>query len=64
MMRWFITSFIATMILSACWPWLSKIGIGKLPGDLHFRLFGRDYMFPFMSSIVVTMVGLAVIRCL
>ena len=64
MIRWFVTSFIATMILSACWPWLGKIGIGKLPGDLRFSLFGREYMFPFMSSILLTMIGLALIRML
>jgi hypothetical protein len=64
MIRWFITSFIATMLLNACWPWLGKIGVGRLPGDLRFRAFGREYAFPFMSSIVITAIGLALVRVL
>lgn len=64
MIRWLVTIFVSTMILSACWPWLSKIGVGRLPGDLRFRFAGRDYMFPFMSSLVITMVGATLIRWL
>jgi hypothetical protein len=64
MIRWVITTFVAVMILSACWPWLQKIGVGRLPGDLRFRLFGREYMFPFASSLVLSLIGSAVIRML
>ncbi|MGI4859816.1 MAG: DUF2905 domain-containing protein [Janthinobacterium lividum] len=64
MIRWLVTTFVAVMILSACWPWMSKLGIGRLPGDLRFRLFGRDYMFPFMSSILITLIGTVLVRWL
>ncbi len=64
MIRWLVTTFVAVMILSSCWPWLQKIGVGKLPGDLRFRLFGRDYMFPFTSSLLLSLLGSAVVRWL
>jgi hypothetical protein len=64
MIRWLVTTFVAVMILSACWPWLSKIGVGRLPGDLRFCVFGREYMFPFTSSIVLSLIGTALIRWL
>ena len=34
MIRWLLTTFIAVAILSSCWPWLRKIGIGRMPGDV------------------------------
>ncbi|WP_341313997.1 DUF2905 domain-containing protein [Paraburkholderia sp. IMGN_8] len=56
MIRWLLTTFIAVAVLSACWPWLRKIGIGRMPGDVTLRFFGREYPFPFMSTLVLSMV--------
>jgi len=56
MIRWVLTTFIALSILSGSLPWLKKIGIGKLPGDVTLRLFGREYPFPFMSTILLSIV--------
>jgi hypothetical protein len=64
MIRWLLTTFIAVAILSACWPWLAKIGIGRLPGDVNLKLFGRIYPFPFMSTIVLTLILSAIARVL
>ena len=41
MLRWFITIFIAVIVFSAALPWLEKFGIGRLPGDIRFKLFGK-----------------------
>ena len=40
MIRWFIVIFLALMCISWFSPLLQKLGFGKLPGDLRFRLFG------------------------
>ncbi len=56
MIRWVLTTFIALCILSGSLPWLKKIGIGRLPGDVTLRLFGREYAFPFMSTILLSIV--------
>lgn len=53
MIRWFITTFIAVAILSSAQPWLRKLGIGRLPGDVTLRIFGREYPLPFMSTLVL-----------
>ena len=29
------------MVLMTCVPWLSRFGLGRLPGDINFRVFGR-----------------------
>jgi hypothetical protein len=64
MIRWLLTTFVAVMILSACWPWLGKIGIGRLPGDVRLRLLGREYMLPFASSVVVSLLLTMIARSL
>jgi hypothetical protein len=56
MIRWLLTTFVAVAVLSACWPWLRKIGIGRMPGDVTLRVFGREYPFPFMSTLVLSMI--------
>jgi SAM-dependent MidA family methyltransferase len=40
MLRWLMTSFVAVMILTRCWPWLGKLGVGRLPGDVTLTLGG------------------------
>ena len=54
MIRWLLTTFIALAILSGSLPWLKKIGIGRLSGDFTLRIFGREYSFPFMSTLLLS----------
>ncbi|GAB7536736.1 DUF2905 domain-containing protein [Burkholderia sp. 22PA0099] len=56
MFRWLLVSFVAVMLLSRSWPWLSKLGVGKLPGDVTLRIGSRSYPFPFMSTLVLMMI--------
>jgi hypothetical protein len=62
MIRWLLTTFIAVAILSSCWPWLRKIGIGRMPGDITLRVFGKEYSFPFMSTLILSLVLAAIAR--
>jgi hypothetical protein len=58
MIRWVIVIFLALIVLGAALPWLEKLGIGRLPGDLRFRLFGRELMFPFASTVLISAIAL------
>ena len=62
--RWLIIVFFALLIFSAFGPWLEKLGLGKLPGDLRFRLFGREWFVPFASSVLIGLIGLTIARFL
>jgi len=64
MLRWTFTIFLSVVVLSAALPWLQKLGIGRLPGDVRFRLFGRDYVLPFASTILLSLVALTIGRLL
>ncbi|MHA7678888.1 DUF2905 domain-containing protein [Cupriavidus sp. PET2-C1] len=62
MLRWTLTIFLAVIVLSAALPWLQKLGLGRLPGDLRFRLFGREFVLPFASTVLLSMVALVIGR--
>lgn len=56
MFRWLLTVFLALVVFSAMLPWLEKLGVGRLPGDLRFRVFGRTFFLPFASTILVSLI--------
>jgi len=62
--RWLFVIFLALVIFSALGPWLEKLGIGRLPGDLRFRIRGRDWYLPFASSVLLGLIALAVAHLL
>jgi Protein of unknown function (DUF2905) len=56
MAKWLIVLGVLLILIGLIWPWLSKLGIGHLPGDIHIRRAGFDFYFPLTSSIVVSLV--------
>lgn len=64
MIRWVFVIFIGLIIFANLLPWLQKLGLGRLPGDLRFRLFGRIFTIPFASSIVLSLCILLLARLL
>lgn len=57
MLRWMIVIFLALVVLSWLTPWLNKLGLGRLPGDLRFRLFGREWYLPLASTVLLSFVA-------
>jgi hypothetical protein len=64
MIRWFLTIFIALLVFSAALPWLEKLGVGRLPGDVRFTLFGKTILLPFASTVLLSTVVFVVARLL
>ncbi len=62
MFRWLLTIFIALVLFSSLLPWLEKLGVGRLPGDLRFSLFGLKIFLPFASTILVSLVAFLIAR--
>ena len=56
--------FLALLLFSGLRPWLEKLGLGRLPGDFRFRLFGREWFVPFASSIVLSLLAMALMHLL
>ena len=62
MFRWLIIIFLVLMVFSSALPWLEKLGIGRLPGDVRFRLFGREIFLPFASTVLISVVVFSIGR--
>ena len=60
MIRWLIVVFLALMIFSSLHRWLEKMGLGRLPGDFRFRLFGREFFVPLASSVLIAFVAMLI----
>ena len=57
MIRWLLVIFLALIFISWFTPLLQKLGVGKLPGDFRFRLFGRVWFLPVASTEVLSLVA-------
>jgi len=49
---------LGLVILAAglLWPILSRIGLGRLPGDIMFQRGGATFYFPLVTSIIISVV--------
>jgi hypothetical protein len=56
MQRILITLGIVLLVLGLLWPWLTKLGLGRLPGDIVIERDGFRFYFPLMTSLVVSVV--------
>lgn len=54
MIRWMIVVFLALMLIDALAPALRRLGLGRLPGDFRFRLFGREWSVPLASTLLLS----------
>jgi hypothetical protein len=36
------------------WPWLSRLGLGRLPGDIRIETEGGGFYFPIVTCIVIS----------
>ncbi|MFQ5959612.1 MAG: DUF2905 domain-containing protein [Alphaproteobacteria bacterium] len=56
MSRALVVFGLVLVVLGVLWPWLQKLGLGRLPGDIviereNFRLY-----VPLMTSLIVSLV--------
>ena len=62
MLKWLLVVSLALVLFSGLMPVLRRLGIGRLPGDLNFRLFGRDWSIPLTSTILLSLAAAAIAR--
>jgi len=56
MQRVFITLGIVLLILGLLWPWLQKLGLFRLPGDIVIERDNFRFYLPITTSIIVSLV--------
>ncbi|MBS0327717.1 MAG: DUF2905 domain-containing protein [Proteobacteria bacterium] len=56
MQRFLIALGAVIVLVGIAWPWLVRIGLGRLPGDINIERAGWSFHFPLMTSIVISLV--------
>ena len=56
MQRILITTGLLIALAGLLWPWLSRLPLGRLPGDLVIDRPGFKLFAPFTTMIVVSVV--------
>jgi hypothetical protein len=64
MLKWVLTLIVALVVLTLLAPWLSRWGLGRLPGDVTVRYRGKLYHLPFASTILVSLALTLILRFL
>ena len=56
MSRWLVTIGLALVIVGLLWPFLSRLGLGRLPGDIVIERGNVHIYFPIVTCIIVSVV--------
>jgi Protein of unknown function (DUF2905) len=56
MSRFRIILGLAILITGVLWPYLTRLGLGRLPGDIVIERDNFTFYFPLMTSIIVRLV--------
>lgn len=55
MLKWLVTLIAALLVLGLLTPWLNRLGLGRLPGDLRVKRVRGTFYFPFTSVILMSL---------
>jgi Protein of unknown function (DUF2905) len=56
MRRVLIILGIVIVLVGICWPWISRLPIGRLPGDIVVDRPGFRFFLPVTTMIIVSLV--------
>ncbi len=56
MARFLVIVGILLVVIGLLWPWLARLGVGHLPGDIVVRHGNFTFYFPIATSIVISVV--------
>ncbi|MFZ5512280.1 MAG: DUF2905 domain-containing protein [Pseudomonadota bacterium] len=55
MSRWLITIGLVLVALGLLWPLASRLGLGRLPGDILIKREGFTFYFPLTTGLLVSL---------
>ena len=54
MARFLIFLGLTLLIVGLLWPYVSKLGLGRLPGDIVYRKGNFTLYFPIVTSLLLS----------
>ena len=59
-MRWLLVLVLCLLVFNRFGDWMTRHGFGLLPGDLRFRIAGREIFVPVGSALLLFLIASAV----
>ena len=56
MQRLLIILGLAVLAAGLLWPWLSRLPLGRLPGDIRIETEGGGFFFPIVTCLLISVV--------
>jgi hypothetical protein len=56
MQRLLIVLGVALLLSGIAWPFLSRIGLGRLPGDIAIQRGNTSFFLPIVTCILISIV--------
>jgi hypothetical protein len=56
MQKLLILTGLLLVAAGLAWPWLRRLPLGRLPGDIHVVREGFSFSFPIVTCIVLSIV--------
>jgi hypothetical protein len=54
MQRALIVIGVLLIVLGLAWPWLSRLGLGRLPGDIRIETESGGFYFPIVTCLIIS----------
>jgi hypothetical protein len=56
MVRWLVAIGLVLVLIGLLWPLQSKLGLGRLPGDIVIERGNVRFYFPIVTCLIVSIV--------
>jgi hypothetical protein len=56
MQRALIALGVLLLVVGLAWPWIGKLGLGRLPGDIVIERENFRFYFPITTMIIVSVI--------
>jgi hypothetical protein len=54
LLKWLLVILVGVVVITLLTPWLSRYGLGRLPGDITLRWRGRPVYLPITTTLVLS----------
>jgi hypothetical protein len=54
LLKWVLVLVVGVLVITLLTPWLSRYGLGRLPGDITVRWRGRPLYLPITTTLLLS----------
>ena len=62
LLKWLLVLVVGVVVITLLTPWLSRYGLGRLPGDITVRWRGRPLYLPITTTVLLSLLLTLVAR--